>query len=314
MKQFLQSLCERVGLFEAPAPPPQIADVPLSDPLQIRPIFARLAAWGVKRLHLIHGDEPESDELLQVAGHSLQLGMQVSIRGRASDLAGGELLPRLAAAGVSRIEIPFLSAIGEVHDALAGAGDYRNAMRAMDTWAGLKLPLAAQIVLAPSTWKTIERTLQWLDERGVREVCFLAVACRDNEPSNWAISASELIAAAQWIEQAEFGRIKFSWHPPRRFDPVQTLARQVRRGPRAAADAVRIEADGRVILPVGPAISAGDMLQEDWKQIARGTVFRDWNRRRKTAVRCADCPGLAACKGGCLREPANWSEGGESPA
>ena len=99
--------------------------------------------------------------------------MHVSVRGRASDLASGKLLSDLAAAGVREIEIPFLSAIGEVHDALAGAGDYRSALRAMDTLANLKLPLAVQIVLVPSTWKTIERTLQLLDDRRVREVRFL---------------------------------------------------------------------------------------------------------------------------------------------
>ena len=128
LKQFLQDLFERLGLAEPPAPPPQTADVPLADPQQLQPIFARLATWGVKHLHLIAGDEPQSDDLLQAARQGLQLGMRVSVRGRASDLAHGELLSELAAAGVCGIEIPFLSAIGEVHDALAGAGDYRCAL------------------------------------------------------------------------------------------------------------------------------------------------------------------------------------------
>ena len=179
----------------------------------------------------------------------------------------------------------------------------------MDALAGGRLPLAAEIVLVPSTWKTIERTRQLLDDRRVREVRFWAIACRDDEPSNWAISASELIVAAQWIEQTASGQVQFSWHPPRKFDPRQTLAQQVRRGPRAAADAVRIEPDGRVILPIGPATSAGNMLQDDWKPIARSAVFRGWWRQPATAKRCAECPGLAVCEAGCLRDAANWAEG-----
>ncbi|MGO9109970.1 MAG: radical SAM protein [Thermoguttaceae bacterium] len=308
-RQFLQNLFERIGLVEPTAPPPQAADVPLSDPRQLQPILSRLAGWGVKHLHLIAGDEPQSDDLVQAARHALQLGMHVSIRGRASDLVQGNLLAELADAGARGIEIPFLSAVGEVHDALAGAGDYRSSLRAMDALASLKLPLAIQIVLVPSTWKTIERTLQLLDDRGVREVRFLAVACRDVEPSSWAISASELVAAARWIEHSASDQTKFSWHPPLKFDPLRTLAQQVRRGPRAAADALRIEPDGRVILPIGPAISAGNMLQDDWKPIARGELLRAWKRRREAAVRCAECPGLAACKEGCLRDSANWAEG-----
>ena len=139
-KQFLQNLFERVGLAEPPAPPPQAADVPLADPQQLRPIFPRLAVWGVKQVHLIAGDEPEADDLVQAVRQAVQLGMHVGVRGRASDLASGKLLADLAAAGVGEIEIPFLSAIGEVHDALAGAGDYRSALRAMDALANLKLP------------------------------------------------------------------------------------------------------------------------------------------------------------------------------
>ena len=54
----------------------------------------------------------------------------------------------------------------------------------------------------PSTWKTIERTLRLLDDRGVREVRIFAIACHDDEPSSWAISARELVAAAHWIEQS----------------------------------------------------------------------------------------------------------------
>ncbi|MGA2254403.1 MAG: hypothetical protein ABSG53_07065, partial [Thermoguttaceae bacterium] len=283
-------------------------DVPLTDPQQLRPIFARLAVWGVKQVHLVVGDGLEADDLVQVARHAVQLGMSASVRGRASDLANGKLFSDLVASGVSEIEIPFLSAIAEVHDALAGAGDYRIALRAMDTLANLKLPPAVQLVLVPSTWQTIERTLQLLDDHGVRDVRFFAVACRDDEPSSWAISASELIAAAHWIEQSARGQIRFSWYPPRRFDPSRTLAQQVRCGPRAAADAVRIEPDGRLILSVGPAISAGNMLHDDWKPIARSEVFRAVKRRREAAARCAECPGLVVCEGGCLREGANWSE------
>ena len=113
-KQFLQNLFERLGLAEPPAPPPQAADVPLADPQQLRPIFPRLAVWGVKQSRLIAGDEPEAGDLVAAVRQAVQLGMHVGVRGRASDLASDKLLSDLAAAGVREIEIPFLSAIGEV--------------------------------------------------------------------------------------------------------------------------------------------------------------------------------------------------------
>jgi radical SAM protein with 4Fe4S-binding SPASM domain len=305
-KQFLQNVFERVGLAEPPAPPPRAVDIPLAEWEQLQPIFARLAVWGVKSLRLLARDRPEPDELGRVVRQAAQSGMRVRVCGRASDLASGTLL---SDAGASEIEFPLLSAIGEVHDALAGIGDYRGALRAMDSLAKLKLPLAAELVVVPSTWKTMERTLQLLADRGVSDVGCFAIACRDDEPSSWAISASELAAAAHWIEQSAYhGQIKFAWYPPQRFDPSRTLAQQVRRGPRSAADAVRIEPDGSVILPIGPAASAGNVLQEDWKPIARREAFRAWQRRREAAVRCPECPGLAACARGCLRDSGNWAD------
>jgi radical SAM protein with 4Fe4S-binding SPASM domain len=103
--------------------------------------------------------------------------------------------------------------------------------------------------------------------------------------------------------------MRFTWYPPLRFDPSRTLAQQVRRGPRAARDAVRIEADGSVIPPIGPAAAGGNVAQNDWKLIARSEEFRAWKRRRDAAGRCESCPGLTVCAGGCLRDAGNWAEG-----
>jgi radical SAM protein with 4Fe4S-binding SPASM domain len=305
-KQFLQNLLERVGLVESPAPPPQTAAVVFADCEQVRPIAIRLAAWGVKRIQLIAGTGSEVDDLPSAARQAAQLGMHVGIRGLASILLQDKLLADLAA-GVCEIEIPILSAIAEVHDTLAGAGDHRSALRVMDKLVDLKLLPAVQIVLVPSTWKTIERTLQLLDNRRIRDVRIFAVACREDEPSSWALSPGELMEAATRIEAFPRGEMNITWYPPLKFDPSRTLAEQVRRGPRAANDAVRIEPDGRVLPPIGPAVSGGNLLQDEWKPIARSEVFRAW-KRRDAAARCGECPGLAVCAQGCLREAGNWSD------
>lgn len=309
LKQFLQNLFERVGLVETPLPPPQAADVALVEPQNLRPILLRLAAWGVNRVCLVAGESPDADDLVQGLRQAAELGIAAGVRGRASDLTVGKLLSQLATAGARDVEIPVLSAVAEVHDALAGAGDCRSALKALGELASLNLPPAAQLVLTPSTWKTIQRTLNMLDDCRLREVRVWAVVCRDDEPASWALSAGQLSEAAVWIEAHAPRDMKIAWYPPLRFDPARTLAQQVRRGPRAAIDSVRIEADGGVLAPVGAAIAGGDVSQNDWKLIARSDVFRDWKRRRAVAVRCEPCPGLAACASGCLRDEGNWSRG-----
>jgi radical SAM protein with 4Fe4S-binding SPASM domain len=287
-------------------PPPRAADLVQAESDLLRPTLLRLAAWGVKQIHLVVTDEADLDELMQTARQSTELGMATSIRGRASDLAAEGLIGKLAAAGTREVEIQVLSAVAEVHDSLAGAGDARNVLKLHDTLAGRKLPAVAQLVVTPSTWKTVERTLQMLDDRGVRAVRVWPIVCRDDEPSSWALSAGELVKAATWIETAAPREIKFSWYPALKFDPARSLAQQVRRGPRAAADAVRIEADGSIIPPVGPAIAGGNISQNDWKPIARSEVFRAWKRHQDKPAQCESCPGLSACSGGCLLDEENW--------
>ena len=162
--------------------------------------LARLAVWGVKQVQLVVADSPDANELAQAIRHAAELGMAVGIRGRASDLAVNKLLAGAAVAGATEVEIPLLSAFAEIHDALAGMGDHRCAIKSLDELAGIKLSSAVQLVLTPSTWKTIQRTLELLDDRGVRLVRAWAIACRDDEPSSWAFSAGELVTSAKWIE------------------------------------------------------------------------------------------------------------------
>jgi radical SAM protein with 4Fe4S-binding SPASM domain len=310
LKQFLQNLFERVGLAESPMPPPAAADFALDELQHIEPILLRLSAWGVKQVRFAVSDPPEPDDLLQAAGRTKDLGMDVGIRGRASDLSTGGSLSRLAAAGVREVELPIISAVAEVHDALAGMGDYRCMLKSLDTLSVVELTAAVQLVLTPSSWKTIGRTMELLEDRGVRSIHVWAVACRDDEPSSWAFSPGELIDAAAWLESHAPREMKFTWYPPLKFNPSRTLAEQVRRGPRAARDAVRIEANGDIIPPIGSATSGGNIAQNDWKTIARSEVFRSYKRRCDAAPRCEQCPALAACESGfrCIRDDGNWAK------
>ena len=307
MKQFLRSIFERIGLAEAPLPPPSAADVALGEPPQMQAICSRLAAWGVKQIRFVANDSPNAEELFQAVRQAKRAGIKVDVRGRASDLPAGNLLTDLAAAGACEVELPILSAVAEVHDALAGLGDARRMTKALDALASSHVSTAAQLVLTPSTTKMIERTLEMLNERHVPTVRVWAIVCRDDEPASWALSADELVKAAARIEAAAPAKMKIAWYPPLRFDPARTLAQQVRRGPRAARDAVRVEADGQILPPLGPAIAGGNVLQSDWKPIARSEVFRAW-KWRSSPARCETCPKLAACTGGCLRDEGYWAD------
>lgn len=279
---FRSAFKKLVARFFSPAPQvdkPLAADVVLDEADRIEPILQRLHAWKIGRIALLADDNPEPDDLIQAVRRAVELGMEVSVRGRASDLARDATLEQLASASVRHVDLLMLSAMGEVHDALAGAGDYRAAIRAIDLLQKGKTRCVARIALVPSTWPVVDRTLEFLADRGIEAVEVTAIACADDEPSSWALAACELPRVQAWLQERAEGKPRVTATPPQRFNPIRTLAEQVRRGPRCGAVSMRVDCDGRIFAPRGPYQPAGNLLTDDWGAVSRSDAFRDQRRR-----------------------------------
>jgi MoaA/NifB/PqqE/SkfB family radical SAM enzyme len=309
VKEFILRLVSRFQ--PTPLDKPLGADVPLAESSCLGPILERLRLWDIPRVTFITGEDPEVDELLACVEHAAKLGLAVGVRGRGTDLVEGTLLHDLAAAGTQQVEVLFLSAVAEIHDALAGGGDHRSALRALALAGGGPLRAVALAALVPSTWKTIDRTLEFLAARGILHARLFAIACPDEEPSSWALGTADLVQATGWAQtSAEPNGVWLDWCLPVRFNPAQSLAEQARHGPRSGGERVlRVEPDGRVIAPRGPFSSAGNLLIDTWESLCAQEAFRVQWKPSGGGKRCAACPGLAQCAQGCLREAAGWADG-----
>jgi MoaA/NifB/PqqE/SkfB family radical SAM enzyme len=288
---FLQRLFGRHDFKKSPPPHgdapkaarvverPTSAWVPLDDLARMTPILDRLAEMGILRATLILDDAPDRRALLGAVEHARRLGIAVGVWGRGSDLAAA-LVTDLASAGCDRLKILLLSSIAEVHDALAGVGDCRGMQRALDLAQHGKMPVVAQIALVPSTRPTIERTLEFLADRGVAEAEVFVIASPDDEPSSWAIAAKDVPQAIEAVNRAAaLGRMRLSWYPTIRFDPSRTLAGQVQQGPRCGGDtSMRVEPDGRVFPARGLFQAAGNLLTDSWETIAGSEAFQEFCR------------------------------------
>jgi radical SAM protein with 4Fe4S-binding SPASM domain len=200
----------------------------------------------------------------------------------------------------------------EIHDPLLGRGDYSFALPLLaDIQANEVYPIA-EIPLVESNLPGLETTLTTLQERGVYTFSFWAIVApdgMDDEVRAGALPAQAMPQTADWIEEtADDLNVRFLWQPPVQRDPRQTLAAQVRQGPRCAGDvAARIEPNGDVIPPRGPHVSAGNVLTDEWQTIWQNDAFTRYRERVAAPTRCADCPGLALCAADCPREAAGWA-------
>ncbi len=288
---------------------PISADVPLCSPDLMRPILDRLWELGIPHVTIHAGREPDAAALLQAVERAGDLGMITGVFGRGTDFVQGTCIADLAAAGLDHLDILYLAGRDDVHDALAGPGEYGRAVAALAAAREQDVCTVAQMVLVRTTLAVVDQTLERLAAAGPENVNLFAVA--SVEPADGVLTAHQLPPAAGLVEeQAERLGLRLLWQPPMQYDPARPLAEQVCGGPRCGGDtAVRVEPDGSVIAARGPRRAAGNLLTDDWETIERSSVYQAYCRRIESDTHCDGCPGLSICAADCPRNPAGWARG-----
>jgi radical SAM protein with 4Fe4S-binding SPASM domain len=298
---------------------PLEAEIPLAPPEQLVPLLDRLWQIGIPHATILAPaglSEAQHAHLIRAVERAEDLGMIAGVRGRATDLLAGTLLSDLAMAGVDHVTIPLAAAAAELHDELFGAGDYTAVAKTFETLQILEVCPVGEIPLLAHTQPEWLDTLARLQKWGAAHVYCYAIAAPDEwdeADRDGAIPASALRQIAAYVEEtADTQQTPILWEPPVTRDRQQTLAQQVRQGPRCTGDvAVRVEPDGRVIPPRGPSRSAGNVLQDDWEQIWQDEAFTSYRQKVESPTHCQLCPGLAICAAACPADPAGWTVDGK---
>ncbi|MCA9969096.1 MAG: SPASM domain-containing protein [Anaerolineales bacterium] len=308
-----------VNLWDAAVSPdesrllaPWEASLPLAPPAQLVPLLDRLWEAGIPHVTFLAPPGADAAQLLRAVERAEDLGMIAGVRGRATDLWQGTLLPDLAQAGVDHVTVLHAAADAAVHDALCGAGDHGRLATVYDAIQTAEVCPVAEIPLVAQTVAGLRDTLDDLTRSGVVNASFFAIAAADDAAADGAIPARAMPQTADWVEElAAQLDLRFIWQPPVARETAVSLAAQVQAGPRCSGDvAVRVEPNGDVIPPRGRYRAAGNLLQDDWPKIWRHPAFVRYRDRVTAPTRCAECPGLVICAADCPREPAGWAQGG----
>ena len=244
--------------------PPLAADVPFAEPQRLRPLLDRLWDLGIPHVTFLVGENPDAGALVHLVEHAEDLGMISGVRGRGSDLARGTLIGDLAQAGVDHVNVLYLSARNDVHNALAGGADHQKAVQALKEIHKSEVCPVAELALTRTTLATLEETLGALAALGVTNVCFFGVLATDEATAREALSEQELLHASERVEDAALkDNVRYLWYPPVKHYPTLPLARLVRRGSRCSGDrSVRVEPDGSIIPARGPFEPIGNVFRE----------------------------------------------------
>jgi MoaA/NifB/PqqE/SkfB family radical SAM enzyme len=253
----------------APPDKPLSADVPLGRSRQMLPILDRLWESGIPHVTVIAGEKPEAEDLVRAVRRAEDLGMIAGVRARGSDLLAGALIEDLAVAGVDHLDVLYLSAAAEIHNALAGGADHQKAVQAIAQIRAAEVCPVAEVALTKTTLGVLDETLEALAAAGVRNACFFALLATAETPLQElqeALSEEQLLEASEIVEEAAAeSDVRYLWYPPLPVNPVSSLGKQVRRGPRCSGEfAVRVEHDGSVIPPWGPWKPVENLFHGDW--------------------------------------------------
>jgi len=289
------------------------ADLVQTDPQTARELLHRLWEAGVPHVTFLARPEADAEDLPLLVESAEDLGMIAGLRAAASWLPP-EVIERAALAGLDHLDLLYVSPDPEVHDALVGSGDQARTLAAFEQCRELELCPVAQVPLyAGNTGPAFQELFLALEPAGVTNLCFFALACPDDDTVSQeagALPARALPQIALTIQEAaEQAAVRYLWAPPVRFAPSTSLSEQVLHGPRTAGDiAVRVEADGRVLPPRGPADCPGNLLTDAWEDIWNHACFTRYRERLRGPTRCADCPDLTICVADCPKDPRGWSD------
>ncbi len=264
---------------------------------------------AVPQVVLIHLPGAPPEKLIEGVERAEDHGLIAGVRAPATDLLENDLLARLVRVGLDHVDVYWASADASRHDELFGAGDHDAARKVFRSCKEMEVCPVAVVPIVAGSLEGLEETIGSLRSMDVGAATLFALAQKEGTDPLGGLEPGALRQAAVTAEEvADRLHMNMIFAPPVERDPNQTLKEQLRRGPRAAGEAaIRITPDGSVIPPHGPRKSVGNILKEPFETIWNQDAFRHLREAVAEPDTCDQCPGLAACVGGCIANPDVWA-------
>jgi radical SAM protein with 4Fe4S-binding SPASM domain len=278
---------------------------------QWRKVIKRLARAGVPHVIFTGGEPTLCDDLVPLVRHAARLGLVCGLNTNGRRLAGPDLARRLRDAGLDHVQITLESPRPSVHNAMTAAASFE------ETVAGIRNSLAAGLHTITNTTLTRQnaadapRLVEFLHGLGVRTFAVNGMihsggGCR----SPRALPPDELAPLLVRIRDmaVEHG-MRFLWYTPTEYCRLSPLELEL--GPRrcnAGEGSICVEPNGDVIPCQSYYVSVGNILRDPWPRIWNSDLFLGFRNRVKNPLgtglpeRCAGCPDLSVCGGGCRLE------------
>lgn len=303
------------------------ADVEATDYETLRQIIDRLWAARIPHVRFLASSRTDHRDLVRAATHAEDIGMIAGVRTQTATWASEVAVRELAEAGLDYMIVPF-GVTATFHDTIYGHGDFAKIQPLVRAIRNGEVTPVADIPLMPRTERDLVSGLDTLESWGIHHVEVFTIANQPGDsphtasaraagalptrnPHDFAFDAMALRQVAAWIaDLADERSMQLIWLPTTDHAEGTLSESLALRGPRTGGDvSIRVTANGSVIPPRGPFLSAGNLLNDPWEEIWKDTAFAFYHGRTDAATRCENCPGLVICAADCPSDPRGWTTG-----
>lgn len=266
---------------------------------------ALVRAWDLGIPHVVFtgGEATTRPDLVELVEYAEDLGLITGLLTNGRNLGKGDLMDRLAEAGLDHVQVTIESHLEDIHDAMVGCpGSWQ------ETIAGLKKAIASPVyTITNSTITALNRdtlleTVDFLYELGLDTIAMNGVIytgrAREGESG---VPEDEMEALVDAVHQRAHSRgMRFIWYTPTRYCALDPVALGL--GPKqctAAKYNMCVEPNGDVIPCQSYYEPLGNLLSDDWDSIWNHPVSVSIREREFAEEKCADCDKFNLCGAGC---------------
>jgi len=274
-------------------------------------VLDRVHAIGIPHLIFTGGEATLHPDLPELISYSEDKGAITGLNTNGRKLADPSFVNALVSSGLDHVQITLASCRKEIHNGVTQAESF------LETVAGIRNAVSSPLHLVTNTTLTrrnadhIEETIEFIHSLGVRTFALNGMihsGCGFHSPD--AIPAEEMAPILDSIRElaAEKG-MRFLWYTPTEYCRLSPVDLEL--GPKrcnAAEYSICIEPNGDVLPCQSYYESAGNILGNPWEEIWNSDLFLGFRSRREDPVgaglpeKCAGCPDLPLCGGGCPLE------------
>lgn len=280
-------------------------------PSQWPRVLERLAIIGIPHV-IFTGGEPtlvrELPELIREAAH---LGLVAGLNTNGRRLADRQFAASLHAAGLDHVQITLESHRPAVHNAMTGANSFDETLCGIQNALAVGLHTITNTTLTRQNIDHAGQIVEFLHAQGLRTFAMNGMIHAGSGRDNSDTLPTEALAPvlADVRDRALRLGMRFLWYTPTEYCRLSPVELEL--GPRrcnAGEYSICIEPNGDVLPCQSYYTPVGNIVRDGWETIWQSELFRSIRHRVAEPIegglpsRCASCPDLTLCGGGCRIE------------